>query len=122
MNSTFKIVKEQMQGSVSVTVLHLHGWVDSQSEEKLLAEARAVYDEGARHLVIDLEEVTTLTSAGIRTIQKIHRMFTPEEERATTTKVKLCNAPPQVYHVLGLTGFLQSVPNYETLQAAVDSF
>jgi len=38
------------------------------------------------------------------------------------SRVKLCNAPPQVYHILGMTGFLQNIPNYETQQAAVDSF
>jgi len=36
--------------------------------------------------------------------------------------VKLCNAPPQVYHVLGITGFLQNIPNFESQQAALDSF
>ncbi len=122
MNHAFKITKEQVQGNVSITVLHLRGWLDAQSEEALLAEARTVYDEGTRYLVIDLSEVETITSAGIRSLQKVYRMFTPEEERDKVTYVKLCNALPQVYHVLGLTGFLQSMQNYETKQAAVDSF
>lgn len=122
MGSAFKITKEQVQGSVSITVLHVHGWLDAQSEEALLAEARAVYDEGGRYVVIDLEEVTTLTSAGMRALQKVFRMYTPEEERYKVAHVKMCNAPPQVYHVLGITGFLQSIQNYESLQAAVDSF
>lgn len=122
MNHAFKITKEQVQGNVSIMVLHLRGWLDAQSEEALLGEARTVYDQGARHLVIDLSEVETITSAGIRSLQKVYRMFTPEEERDKLTYVKLCNALPQVYHVLGLTGFLQSMQNYETLQAAVDSF
>lgn len=122
MGSAFKITKEQVQGSVSITVLHVHGWLDAQSEEALLAEARTVYDEGGRYVVIDLEEVTTLTSAGMRALQKVFRMYTPEEERYKVAHVKMCNAPPQVYHVLGITGFLQSIQNYESLQAAVDSF
>lgn len=122
MSNAFKITKEQVQGNVSITVLHIHGWLDAQSEEALLAEARTLYDEGVRYLVIDLEEVTTLTSAGMRALQKVYRMYTPEEERYKVAYVKLCNAPPQVYHVLGITGFLQSIQNYESLQAAVDSF
>ncbi|MCQ3937602.1 MAG: hypothetical protein DPW18_11225 [Chloroflexi bacterium] len=122
MNNAFKVTREQMQGNVPVTVLHVRGWLDAQSEEALLAEARSAYDEGARYLVINLEEVDTLTSAGMRALQKIHRIFTPQEEAYNAVHVKLCKAPPQVYHVLGITGFLQSIQNYETLQAAVDSF
>jgi anti-anti-sigma factor len=122
METTLKITKEQVQGSVPVMVFHLRGWLDAQSEEDLLAAARTAYDEGARFLLIDLAEVDTLTSAGMRAMQKVYKIFTPVEEHFKVSRVKLCNAPPQVYHVLGITGFLQNIPNYETQQAAVDSF
>ena len=122
MNQAFKISREQVQGNVTITVLHLQGWLDAQSEEALLAEARVVYDEGGRYLVIDLAEVDTLTSAGMRAIQKVYKLYTPADEHFKVSRVKLCNAPPQVYHVLGVTGFLQNIPNYENEQAAIDSF
>lgn len=122
MDSSLKITKEELQGMVAVTVLHLRGWLDAQSEEMLLAQARDAHTGGARFLVIDLAEVDTLTSAGMRAMQKVYKFYTPEEEHFKVSRVKLCNAPPQVYHVLGITGFLQNIPNYETLQAAVDSF
>jgi anti-anti-sigma factor len=122
MDIALKITKEQVQGSVPITVLHLRGWLDVQAEEALLAVARDAYDEGARFLLIDLAEVDTLTSAGMRAMQKVYKIYTPEGGSFEAARVKLCNAPPQVYHVLGMTGFLQSIPNYETQQAAVDSF
>ena len=122
MDITLKITQEQVQGIVPVTVFRLRGWLDAQGEESLLAAARDSYDAGSRFLLIDLSEVDTLTSAGMRALQKVYRMYTPEEERYKVAHVKLCNAPPQVYHVLGITGFLQSIQNYETMQAAVDSF
>ena len=122
MDSTLKILKEQVQGQVHVTVLHLRGWLDAQSEEALLATARDSYEEGSRYILLDLAEVDTLTSAGMRAIQKVYKLYTPGEEHFKVSRVKLCNAPPQVYHVLGITGFLQNVPNYETMQAAIDSF
>jgi anti-anti-sigma factor len=121
MDSVLKITKEELQGKAPVTVLHLRGWLDAQSEELLLAQARDAYDAGARFLLIDLAELDTLTSAGMRAMQKVYKLFTPQEH-FKVARVKLCNAPPQVYHVLGVTGFLQSIPNYESLQAAVDSF
>ncbi len=122
MDIALKITKEEMLGSVPVTVLHLRGWLDAQSEELLLAVARDAHTAGARFLLIDLAEVDTLTSAGMRAIQKVYKLFTAEEDHFKVARVKLCNAPPQVYHVLGVTGFLQNIPNYETQQAALDSF
>ncbi len=35
MDSTLRILKEQVQGKVHVTVLHLRGWLDAQSEETI---------------------------------------------------------------------------------------
>ena len=122
MDTTLKITQEQVQGIVPVTVFRLRGWLDAQNEEALLAAARDAYDEGSRFLLLDLSEVDTLTSAGMRAIQKVYRVFTPAEEHFKVARVKLCNAPPQVYHVLGITGFLQNIPNYETAQGAIDSF
>jgi len=122
MDITLKITKEQVQGKVPVTVLHLRGWLDAQSEELLLAAARDSYDEGSRYILLDLSEVDTLTSAGMRAMQKVYKLYTPPEERSKMARVKLCNAPPQVYHVLGITGFLLTILNYESTQAAIDSF
>jgi anti-anti-sigma factor len=122
MASDLKIIKEQVQGKVHITVLHVRGWLDMHSEELLITTARDAYQEGSRHLLIDLAEVITLTSAGIRAMQKVYKIFTPAEERSKLSRVKLCNAPPQIHNVLGITGFLLTIQNYESIQAAIDSF
>jgi len=122
MDITLKITQEQVQGIVPVTVFRLRGWLDAQGEESLLAAARDTYDAGSRFLLLDLSEVDTLTSAGMRAMQKVYKLYTPADEHFKVSRVKLCNAPPQVYHVLGVTGFLQNIPNYENEQAAIDSF
>ncbi len=122
MNATLKITKEQVQGNVHITVLHLRGRLDMQSEELLLASARESYDEGSRYLLLDLAGVETLTSAGMRAMQKVSKLFTPAEERSKMARVKLCNAPPQVHNILGITGILLTIRNYESMQDAIDSF
>ena len=122
MNSDLKISSEQIQADVPVTVFHLRGWLDAQSEEQFLGESRTEYEGGARYLLIDMGELDTLTSAGMRAIQKVYQMFTPKEDRFKAARVKLCNAPPQIYNVLGVTGFLQTIPMYESLDAALGSF
>jgi len=122
MNSDLRILSEQVQAEVPVTVLSLRGWLDAQSEPQLLESARSSYDEGARYLLIDLTELDTLTSAGMRALQKCFQIFTPKEDQFRIAHLKLCNAPPQIYNVLGITGFLQNIPMYESREAALQSF
>jgi len=122
MNSDLRISSEQMQADVPVTVLQLRGWLDAQSEEQLLEAARSSYDGGARYLLIDMSELDTLTSAGMRALQKVYQIFTPKEDHFKIAHLKLCNAPPQIYNVLGITGFLQNIPMYESRDTALQSF
>jgi len=122
MNSDLRISSEQMQADVPVTVLQLRGWLDAQSEEQLLEAARSSYEGGARYLLIDMSELDTLTRAGMRALQKVYQIFTPKEDHFKVAHLKLCNAPPQIYNVLGITGFLQNIPMYESRDAALQSF
>ena len=117
--SNFTISQEQITGAVSVTVLHINGLLDAQSEQKLIQTAQRTYDEGAGFLVIDMSQLHTLTSAGIRALQKTYKMFTPKESRES--HLLLCTAQPQINNILGITGFLDKIPMYETLDAAVQS-
>jgi len=122
MDSDLKITSEQVQASVPVTVFYLRGWLDAQSEAQLLENARLTYDEGARYLLINMSDLDTLTSAGMRALQKVYQIFTPKEDQFKVAHLKLCNAPPQIYNVLGITGFLQNIPMYESMDTALVSF
>lgn len=122
MNSDLKITTDQMQAEVPVTVFHLRGWLDAQSEVQLLEEARSAHDGGARYLLIDMTDLNTLTSAGMRALQKVYQIFTPKEDHFKVAHLKLCSAPPQIYNVLGITGFLQNIPMYESIDAALETF
>lgn len=122
MDSDLKIFSEEVQGSVPVKVFHLRGWLDAQSEGQLLEEARKASDAGAQYLVIEMKDLDTLTSAGMRALQKVYQVFTPKEHQFKVAHLKLCNAPAHVYNVLGVTGFLQQIPMYESLDDAIESF
>jgi len=122
MNSDLRISSEEVQADVPVTLFRLRGWLDAQSEEQLLEAARTTYDSGARYLLIDMTDLDTLTSAGMRALQKVYQIFTPKEDQFKLAHLKLCNAPPQIYNVLGITGFLQNIPMYESQETALHSF
>ena len=122
MEVPLRITKEQILGKVPVTVFHLEGWLDAQSEEHLLASAKDAHDGGSCYLLLDLAKVDTLTSAGMRAMQKVYKIYTPEEDHFKVSYVKLCNAPPMVYHILGITGFLHNIPNYDNQAHAIAAF
>ena len=122
MNSDFKITSEQKQANVPVTVFHISGWLDAQSEGQLLDSAREAYDGGARFILIEMSALDTLTSAGMRAIQKVYQLYTPKDETPKVAHIKLCNAPPQIYNVLGITGFLQNINMYASMDDALVSF
>lgn len=118
-NSDFKISSEQIQHQDKpVTVFYLRGWLDAQSEGKLFEAAQEAHTQGVRYLVVNLEDIQMLTSAGIRALQKIYKLYLASE----TSGMRLCSAPPQVYHALAITGFLQTSPMYENQKAALASY
>ena len=122
METTLTIIREEIQANNPITVLHLQGWLDAKGEENLLAAARAAYSEGARYMILDLAGVETLTSAGMRAMHKVYKLYTPTEERMKRLRVSICNAPVQVNNILGITGFLLNIPSYRNMQLAIDSF
>ena len=122
MLSDLKNSVEKVQDKVPITIFHLRGWLDAQSEDDFVKWASEAYEEGTRYLLLDLSELDTLTSGGMRAIQRAFKMFTTEGEQPEFAHLKMASAPPPVYHALKITGFLKSIPMYESVQSAIDSF
>jgi anti-anti-sigma factor len=118
----FKITREQPEGRPDVAVFRVSGWLDRDSEQKLVDAVQQAKDAGAEYVLLDLSETGTITSAGIRAIQRAYQILTPKAEVSKVARLKLCNAPAQVYQVLGITGLLVNVPMYESEADAVESF
>jgi len=121
MAAEFSITREIPEGKATVAVLDVRGWLDGRSEQQLVDAVQQAKDQGAVYVLIDLEGVTTITSAGLRGIQKSFGILTPRGE-TTGGRLKLCCAAPPVYEVLSITGLLISVPMYEGRDIAIDSF
>ena len=130
--SPLTIKQSQAQGTTPVTMLHLNGQLDGSTESQLLEQARQLHVEGVRYLLLDLSEVTMLTSAGLRAIQNILKLFTPQEDLELIRRhgeepykspyFKLVCPNPQVYYVLNIAGFLQNILIYNDIEEAVNSF
>jgi anti-anti-sigma factor len=123
MKSELIITSEQIQreGNDPVMVFHLHGWLDTQSEGQFGSVMQEAHAAGTRFLAVDLAGIKMLTSAGIRAIAKAHNLF-KSVEPGQPSGLKLYNTPQQVEHALRMTGFLESIPLYNDLQSAIQSF
>jgi ABC-type transporter Mla MlaB component len=122
----------QAQGNMPITILHLSGHLHGETERELIDTARQVHEEGTKHLLLDLSGLEVLTSAGLRAIQIIFNLFTPQrdmnvihehsDEPYKSPYVKLVCPNPQIYYVLNIAGFLQNILIYNDLDEAVNSF
>ncbi len=122
MGVEFKISREPVQGRPDVVVFHLSGWLDAQSEQQFVDTMQAAKEAGAQYVLLDLRDMDTITSAGIRAIHRAYLLLTPKDEPVKTVRLKLCNAPAPIYQVLSITGILLNVPVYENAEDAVESF
>lgn len=134
------ITVSTQQGRVPVTVIHLDGKLDSGSFQKLIDEAKKLFDGGARHLILDMTNLTYISSAGIVSLHSIAKLFrgealpdteagwntirSLEKERSSGVQqhVKLLNVPPEVRSVLDVVGFAAFFEMHTDLGQAVASF
>ena len=130
--SDLTITTSQIQGNVTVTVLHLGGHLHGSTESQLLDHARQVREDGATHLLLDLSDLEVLSSAGLRAIQNIFKSFTPASDTELMQQhgaepykspyLKLVCPNPQIYYVLNITGFMQSLFIFNNMDDAIKSF
>ena len=130
--SELDITASQVQGTVSVTVLHLSGHLHGNTEQVLIDRARQAYEDGSTHILLDLSGVDVLTSAGLRAIHNIFNLLTPQsdialirqhgEEPYKSPYFKLVCPNPDVYYILNIAGFLQNLLIYNDMDEAVNSF
>ena len=126
------ITASQVQRDVPVTILHLSGHLHGATEQELLGYARQAHEKGAKHLLLDMSGLEVLSSAGLRAIHSVFNLFTPQsdkdvirehhEEPYKSPYMKLVCPNPEIYYVLNIAGFLQSLLIYNDMDEALKSF
>jgi len=130
----------QMQANVPVTVVKVDGQLDGQSYQDLIAKAQELYLAGARDFVLDLSDLSYISSAGLVALHSIALLAKGEEVPDTehgwaayrslgrTTAdgvqghVKLVNPRDEVKNVLNMVGFTDVFEIFTDLDQAVKSF
>lgn len=130
------IAVSQKNGRVPVTIFRVAGEITMESYEGLQEEARGAFEAGTRNLLLDLTDVTFVSSSGLRAIHYIFdllRASGADESKEAVRKglnegtfksshLKLLNPRPSVRSVLKMSGFDMFLDIHSDLQKALASF
>ena len=135
-----EIKVSQEQGRVTVAVIQLAGHLDGQTYQDLIAKAREAFEAGAQHILLDLSELTYISSAGLVSLHTIALMTRgenlPDPEQGWSAlksmdrsrdgglqkNLKLLNPRPEITSVLDMVGFSAFFEVFTDKQKAIDSF
>jgi anti-anti-sigma regulatory factor len=130
----------QMQGKVPVTVVKLEGQLDGQTYQDLINKAREAYKAGWRDFLVDMSDLTYISSAGLVALHSVALLAKGEElpntdegwsayrsmgrskEAGIQEHMKLLNPRPEVLSVLEMVGFSAVFKIFSDLDEAVKSF
>lgn len=121
---------------IPVTIMNVFGDIDSSNFHAFQANAEQLIQKGARHLLLNFQEVTHISSAGLRAVhnifnilRSIHRDVSDDELRKKMSVgeykspyLKIVNLSGQIREVFELSGFDIYIETYDDLAAAVQSF
>ena len=66
---------ERVEGAVPVTVMALSGELDASNYLRLVDDVRPLYTAGTRHLLLDLTDLTFISSSGLVSLYSILKVM-----------------------------------------------
>ena len=130
----------QAAGRVPVTVLKLDGQLDGQNFQDLITKAQELYSAGTRDFLLDLSDLTYISSAGLVALHSIallargeqlpdleggwsaYRSMGRSSEAGIQPHVKLLNPRSEIMGVLDMVGFSHVFEIFTDHEEAVNSF
>jgi anti-anti-sigma regulatory factor len=136
------IITTQVQGKVPVTMMKLHGELDASCYLDVIAAAKKLSQQGVHDLLLDLGDMTFMSSAGLMALHSITMLMqgkeppNPEDgwgamhdiahdvDQSTgyAAHTKLLRPQPRVAKTLTITGFDQILQVFTDQDEAIASF
>ncbi len=130
---------------VPVVILHLDGILDGANYKKLIEKGESLFNNGTRDLILDLTNLTFISSAGLGALHQVALLFQGKihPDRADSwagyrwatyknikrdhdlrhqAHVKLISPTKEVREVLDMIGFDSLFEIFTSLPQAVESF
>ena len=133
-----QITVSQEQGNV--VILQIVGHLDGQSYQDLIMKAQEMIVGGAKNILLDMSDLTYISSAGLVSLHTISMLLrgekTPDPEQGWSAlksmdrtrdggmqkNLKLLNPAAQVVSVLDMVGFTEFFEIFTDKQKALESF
>jgi anti-anti-sigma factor len=131
----------QAAGRVPVTIVTLDGELDGTNYQHVIDTVQGIYDAGGRHLLLDLTDLSFISSAGLVALHTSLRLMQgdapPDPEYgyaalrainedvdagATVSNVQVCGTQEGVQKVLDRTGLGGLFPAHADRAAALAAF
>ena len=130
----------QVQGKVPVTVIKLDGQLDGQTYQDLINKARDAYKAGWRDFLVDMADLSYISSAGLVALHSMALLLQGEElpdtesgwsayrsmgrskEAGMQEHMKLLNPRAEVQSVLDMVGFSTVFQVFTDFDQAINSF
>jgi anti-anti-sigma factor len=93
------------------------GRLDALTVPRFEGELRDHMDQGAAHIVVNFEDVTYISSSGLRVLLTARRLA-----RGQGGDVKLCLLSPRVHEIFEMVGFTQVFGIYNSVEEAQAAF
>jgi anti-anti-sigma regulatory factor len=133
---------EMEKAEVPVTVMKLDGELDARCYMDVIVEAKRLYDQGTRDLLIDLTDLVFMASSGLVALHSIALImrgdqppdpevgwssFRPvrthvEHETVYEEHCKLLNPHSRVEHTMEMAGFKEIFEIFDDRNEAISSF
>lgn len=132
---------EQVDRGVPVTVLSLVGELDASSYEGVIDTVRGIYEGGGRALLLDLTDLTFISSSGLVALHSSLRLMRGEappdpehgwaairaigdevDSGAAQSSIRICGTQEAVQKVLDRTGLGGLIPSYPDRATALAAF
>lgn len=135
-----EITISQEQGKIPVTVIKVTGQLDGQTYQSLIASTQETLNGGVKNILLDMSELTFISSAGLVSLHVIALLLRGEampdlehgwaalksvnksRESGIQQHVKLLNPRPEVVNVLDMVGFSSFFEIFNDRQKALESF
>ena len=122
-------------------VMHLNGKLDGSNYKTLIDAARKLYDAGSRDVILDLSQLSYISSAGISALHRVALLFRGQKQEAEEEEgwasyraianevngnaqrhVKLFGPVEGVKQSLAMVGFNNLFETYTDMNLAIASF
>jgi len=126
------------KGQVTVTVMHVDGNIDSSTYAAFQSKADELISQGAQYILVDLQHVPYVSSAGMRALQHIYerlRALHPDSDVSKedvkkgimagtykSPRLKLLNPSKEAAKTFEITGFDMYIAIFTDKAEAIASF